>query len=131
VSRYRIAAPVADYAGRVGEYSFTNGQYEGELTDGALTYFRTAGYAVEDLSVDPDGPGGLPPKAALRAEWEQAGRDLGLSDEDIAACSNKDQLIDLVTTQHEAKAADATAAEADPTAGAHAAADDTQNGATP
>jgi hypothetical protein len=42
-----------------------------------------------------------------------AGRpDLGLSDEDIAACSNKDQLIDLVTTQHEAKAADATAAEA-------------------
>jgi hypothetical protein len=112
-------------------YSFANGRTRARAHRRCAQLLPGQGYAVEELSVDPDGPGGLPPKAALRAEWEQAGRDLGLSDEDIAACSNKDQLIDLVTTQHEAKAADATAAEADPTAGAHAAADDTQNGATP
>jgi len=129
VSNYRISAPVADYDGTVGEYKFAKGVYEGDITDAALSYFRTAGYGVEDLTVDPDGPGGLPAKAAVRGEWEQAARDLGISDEEIAAASNKDQLIDLVTAAHD-KASEAAAAAQQAAAGAHAAADDTQNGAT-
>lgn len=131
MSTYRITTPVADFAGTAGEYKFDKGVYEGEVSDGALSYFRTAGYGVEDLSVDPDGPGGLPPKAAVRGDWEQAARELGITDEDIAAASNKDQLIELVTAAHEkaAQAAEAAAAQQDAT-GAHAAADDTQNGAT-
>lgn len=112
--RVRVTTPVVDFTGTVGEYAFAKGVFEGEVSDGALTYFRTAGYGVEEVDTehsptdpddDPDGPGGLPPKSGLRDAWEQAGIDLGLTEDAVKGASNKDQLIELVTAARDAKTA--------------------------
>jgi hypothetical protein len=96
--RYRISAPVTTYDGKVGEdIQFSKGVYEGEVSAAALLYFETAGYGIENLDDDPDGPGGLPAKSAKKADWEQAGLDLGLTEDEVKAPANKDELIALVT----------------------------------
>ncbi len=108
---YRVSTPVPDFSGEVGGCVFVDGVYEGDVADGPLSYFTTAGYGLEDLTVDPDGPGGLPPKAATRGEWEQVARDLGITEEEIGAASNKDQLIELVVRVHDQQTAAAQAAD--------------------
>lgn len=46
---YRISAPEKDFTGDVGGCHFAKGAYEGEVGDGPLGYFQSAGYTVEEL----------------------------------------------------------------------------------
>lgn len=50
MSQYRITTPVTGYVGKVGEYAFADGRYDGEVSDAALAYFRQQGYGVQDLA---------------------------------------------------------------------------------
>ena len=48
-ARVRVASPVTTFSGPVGEYVFVNGQFEGEITDGARYYFEQQGYSIETI----------------------------------------------------------------------------------
>jgi hypothetical protein len=50
VTTYRVSTPVVDFTGEVGTCQFVKGVYEGEVPDGTLSYFETAGYTVEKLA---------------------------------------------------------------------------------
>lgn len=74
--RVRVLTPVTNYTGAVGEYQFTNGKYDGEITEAARYYFETAGYTIEPLD------------EALKADAEEA---KAKAEADLAAAEAADE----------------------------------------
>ena len=53
MTEFRISTPVKDYTGVVGGCAFARGVFVGPVEPGPLSYFRQAGYTVEELPAAP------------------------------------------------------------------------------
>lgn len=65
MTTWKITALVEDYTGEVAGCAFARGRYEGPASPGALNYFRSAGYGVEQVDETPAEPKEVEPPAPV------------------------------------------------------------------
>jgi hypothetical protein len=104
MTTWKITALVANYTGEVAGCAFANSRYEGPASTGALNYFRSAGYGVEEVVAEPaeevvdDPPAELPAKSAPKPDWVAAAIARGYDAGD-AEKATKEQLVELLTSE--------------------------------
>lgn len=108
MSRYRITTPEPGWTGQIGTVFFANGvaEAEADADAAALSYFRNAGYGVEQL----DGPAdegdltesadGLPKKSASADTWRKYATAHGMSADDADEYT-RDELVVYYTKEED------------------------------
>lgn len=108
MSRYRITTPEPGWTGQIGTVFFAGGvaEAEADADSAALSYFRNAGYGVEDL----DGPAdeqdaaesadGLPKKSASADAWRKYAIAHGMTADDADELT-RDELVTYYTKEED------------------------------
>jgi len=108
MTTWKITALVKDYTGEVAGCAFARGRYEGPASAGALNYFRSAGYSVEQVDETPaepeepetpvlafaDDPKVAPAGNASEADWRVHCLAIGATEDQVKDLK-RDQLKEL------------------------------------